>query len=127
VDAAHRAGLDRPHRTDAPERDRGGNRDGLQFGPQILLLPLTGFVADHLDRRKVLFCTQAAMGLLALGLGLLVVSGLVQLWHVYFFAFLLDARGFRFAGAADLRRRTGRGALSSERRGLNSTSFNAAG
>jgi MFS family permease len=55
---------------------------GLQFGPQILLLPLTGFVADHLDRRKVLFCTQAAMGLLALGLGLLVVTGLVQLWHV---------------------------------------------
>jgi MFS family permease len=62
---------------------------GLQFGPQILLLPLTGFVADHLDRRKVLFCTQAAMGLLALGLGLLVVTELVQLWHVYVFAFLL--------------------------------------
>ena len=62
---------------------------GLQFGPQILLLPLTGFAADHLDRRKVLFCTQAAMGLLALGLGLLVVTGLVQLWHVYVFAFLL--------------------------------------
>src|SRR5260370_29849618 len=41
---------------------------GLQFGPQILLLPLTGFAADHLDRRKLLICTQAAMGLLALGL-----------------------------------------------------------
>jgi MFS family permease len=53
---------------------------GLQFGPQILLLPLTGFAADHLDRRKLLFCTQAAMGLLALGLGLLVETGLA---HVY--------------------------------------------
>jgi MFS family permease len=62
---------------------------GLQFGPQILLLPLTGFAADHLDRRKLLVCTQAAMGLLALGLGLLVVTGLVRLWHVYVFAFLL--------------------------------------
>ena len=62
---------------------------GLQFGPQILLLPLTGFAADHLDRRKLLICTQAAMGLLALGLGLLVVTGLVRLWHVYIFAFLL--------------------------------------
>ena len=62
---------------------------GLQFGPQILLLPLTGFAADHLDRRKLLICTQAAMGLLALGLGLLVVTGLVQFWHVYVFAFLL--------------------------------------
>jgi hypothetical protein len=24
----------------------------LQFGPQVLLLPLTGFAADHLDRRS---------------------------------------------------------------------------
>src|SRR6185437_12770590 len=62
---------------------------GLQFGPQILLLPLTGYAADHLDRRKLLFCTQATMGLLALVLGLLVVTGYVQLWHVYVFAFLL--------------------------------------
>ncbi|OOG56354.1 MFS transporter [Rhodanobacter sp. C03] len=61
----------------------------LQFGPQLLMLPLTGFAADHLDRRKLLIATQAAMGLLALGLGLLTVTGLVQLWHVYVFAFLL--------------------------------------
>ncbi|WP_095201965.1 MFS transporter [Mesorhizobium carmichaelinearum] len=61
----------------------------LQFAPQILLLPWTGFAADHLDRRKLLLATQAAMGLLALGLGLLTVAGLVQLWHVYVFAFLL--------------------------------------
>ncbi len=61
----------------------------LQFGPQVLMLPLTGFAADHLDRRKLLFATQAAMGTLALGLGILTVAGLVQLWHVYVFAFLL--------------------------------------
>ena len=61
----------------------------LQFGPQLLLLPVTGFAADHLDRRKLLIATQAAMGLLALGLGLLTVTGLVQLWQVYVFAFLL--------------------------------------
>jgi MFS family permease len=61
----------------------------LQFGPQVLLLPWTGFAADHLDRRKLLFATQAAMGALALGLGLLTVAGLVQLWHVYAFAFSL--------------------------------------
>jgi MFS family permease len=61
----------------------------LQFGPHILLLPLTGFVADHYDRRKILFATQAAMGTLALVLGMLTISGLVALWHVYLFAFLL--------------------------------------
>jgi MFS family permease len=61
----------------------------LQFGPPLLLLPLSGFVADHMDRRKLLLFTQGAAGLLALGLGVLTVMGLVQLWQVYGFAFLL--------------------------------------
>ena len=61
----------------------------LQFGPQLLLLPWTGFAADHFDRRKLLMATQAAMGALALGLGLLTVTGLVRLWQVDAFAFLL--------------------------------------
>jgi MFS family permease len=61
----------------------------LQFGPQLLMLPLTGFAADHLDRRKLVVATQAIMGTLALGLGILTLSGFVQLWHVYVFAFLL--------------------------------------
>ena len=60
----------------------------LQFGPQMLMLPFSGFAADFFDRRKLLMATQAAMGLCALGLGLLTVTGLVQLWHVYVFAFL---------------------------------------
>ena len=60
----------------------------LQFGPQVLLLPITGYAADSLDRRKLLFATQAGLGLVALGLGLLIVTGVVQLWHVYAFAFL---------------------------------------
>jgi MFS family permease len=99
----------------------------LQFGPHILLLPLTGFAADHLDRRKLVFCTQAAMGLLALGLGLLIVTGLVQLWHVYIFAFLLGC-----AAAFDSpARQTFVAELVDDRHlpsavGLNSTSFNAA-
>ena len=61
----------------------------LQFGPSLLLLPLTGLAADHLDRRKVLLVTQALMGTLAMCLGLLTVFGVVQLWHVYVFALLL--------------------------------------
>jgi MFS family permease len=61
----------------------------LQFGPMLLLLPLTGYAADHLDRRKLLLVTQATMAALALGLGVLTLTGLVQLWQVYVFAFLL--------------------------------------
>jgi MFS family permease len=61
----------------------------LQFGPPIVLLPVTGWVADRFDRRKVLMTTQATMGVLGLLLGLLTVTGAVQLWHVYIFALLL--------------------------------------
>jgi MFS family permease len=61
----------------------------LQFAPQLLLLPVTGWAADRLDRRRLLMLTQGLMGLLGLGLGLLTVSGAVQLWHVYLFALAL--------------------------------------
>ena len=99
----------------------------LQFGPQVFLLPLTGFAADHLDRRKLLFATQGAMGALALGLGVLTVAGLVQLWHVYVFAFLLGCVSAFDAPA----RQTFVSELVVEADvsnavGLNSTSFNAA-
>ncbi|WP_219268672.1 MFS transporter [Pseudomonas sp. Xaverov 259] len=60
----------------------------LQFGPQLLLLPWTGFAADHYDQRKLLIFTQAVMGLLALTLGVFTITGFVQLWHVYVFGFL---------------------------------------
>jgi MFS family permease len=50
---------------------------------------LNGLAADRLDRRKLLLGTQAAMGVLALGLGILTVAGIVRLWHVYAFALLL--------------------------------------
>ena len=66
-----------------------GVTSALQFGPQLLLTPLTGLVADRFDRRKVLIATQSAMGALALGLGLLTITGVVQLWMVYAFALLL--------------------------------------
>jgi len=77
----------------------------LQFGPQLLLLPLTGFAADYFDRRRLLLATQAGMGVLALCLGLLTVSGLAQLWHVYVFAFLLGVVA-RFVQNCTLRRRS---------------------
>jgi MFS family permease len=61
---------------------------GLQYGPQLLLLPWSGYAADRFDRRRLLIATQAMMGVLALALGLLTITGLVCLWHVYVFAFL---------------------------------------
>jgi MFS family permease len=63
----------------------------LQFGPQLLLLPWTGFAADHFNQRRLLIATQASMSLLALALGVLTVTGLVELWHVCIFAFLFGS------------------------------------
>lgn len=53
----------------------------------MLLLPWTGFAADHFNQCRLLMMTQAAMGVLALAPGVLTVSGLAQLWHVDAFAF----------------------------------------
>lgn len=60
----------------------------LQFGPQALLAPVTGFAADRFDRRTLLLITQSILGLLALVLGILIVTERVQLWHVYVLAFI---------------------------------------
>ena len=61
----------------------------LQLGPQLLLAPWAGLIADTYNRRKVLLATQVSMGMLGLGLGLLVLSGSAELWHVYAFALAL--------------------------------------
>ncbi|WP_017924965.1 MFS transporter, partial [Burkholderia glumae] len=63
----------------------------LQYAPQMLLLPWTGYAADHFDQRKLLRATQALMGALAFGLGVIVVAGVARLWHVYLFALLFGS------------------------------------
>jgi MFS family permease len=99
----------------------------LQFGPQLLLLPVTGFAADHLNLRRLLIATQAALGTLALGLGILTVVGYLQLWHVYLFALLLGCVSAFDAPARQtfVAELVGEGDLSNAV-ALNSTSFNAA-
>jgi MFS family permease len=66
-----------------------GIMTGLEFGPQVLLLPWTGFAVDRFDRRKLLFATGGVIGILALALCVLTVTELIRLWHVYAFALLL--------------------------------------
>jgi MFS family permease len=100
---------------------------GLQFAPQLVLLPWTGSAADRLNQHKLLMLTHASMSVLALILGALTIAGVIRLWHVYIFAFLsgsaaaLDApvrQAFvaEMVGDADLPNAVA----------LNSTSFNAA-
>jgi MFS family permease len=66
-----------------------GITTALQFAPVLLLSPYAGLLADRVDRRKLLMATQVGQGVLAAGLGALVLSGHAQLWHVYLFALTL--------------------------------------
>ncbi|MDQ1527298.1 MAG: hypothetical protein QOG18_1911 [Microbacteriaceae bacterium] len=99
----------------------------LQFGPQLLLLPLTGLVADRFSQRKILMTTQAIMGILGLALGILTITGAVQLWEVYVFALLLGCTAAFDAPARQtfVSQLVGKNNLSNAV-ALNSASFSAA-
>lgn len=66
-----------------------GITTGLQFLPILMFGLQGGVIADRFSKRKLLIATQVAMGLLALGLGMLDMFGAVSLYDVYAFAFLL--------------------------------------
>nr|WP_308170141.1 MFS transporter [Acrocarpospora catenulata] len=61
----------------------------LQFLPMVLFGLWGGMLADRYPKRRLLVVADSLMGLLALVLGLLTVTGTVQVWHVYLMAFLL--------------------------------------
>jgi len=65
-----------------------GITTALQFLPFLLLAPWGGVIADRFPKRKVLQCTQVAMGVTAGVLAVLDLTGVVQVWHVYVLAFL---------------------------------------
>lgn len=57
-----------------------------QFLPVLLFGPYGGLVADRVDKRTLLLCTQSVLGALALVLGLLTLTGTVRLWMVFVLA-----------------------------------------
>lgn len=61
----------------------------LQFLPVMLLTPIGGILADKVDRRALIQVTQAALAVLSLALGVMALTDVLVLWHVYVFALLL--------------------------------------
>jgi MFS family permease len=61
----------------------------LQTLPVLVLGPYGGVVADRVDKRRVMIALQSAMGVQALILGLLTVTGMVQVWEIGVLAALL--------------------------------------
>ena len=61
----------------------------LQFLPILFFGPWGGVIADRYPKRKILYVTQTASGILALVLGILVATDTVELWMVGVLALLL--------------------------------------
>jgi MFS family permease len=61
----------------------------LQTLPVLILGSYGGLVADRLDKRRLMIGLQTMMGVLALSLALLTLTGLIALWQVYLLALLL--------------------------------------
>jgi MFS family permease len=62
---------------------------GLQFAPALLFSMQGGKMADRFNKRMVLIYCNIGGFISSLALGLLVVTDLIALWHVFFFAFTL--------------------------------------
>ncbi len=60
----------------------------LQFGPPLVLVAATGWVADRFDRRRILLVTQGTLMLLAITVGSLLLAGVMTLPLMFFFALL---------------------------------------
>jgi MFS family permease len=61
----------------------------IQFLPMLLFGAAGGLFADRLDKRRLLMVTQTLMALLGLLLGVLTLTGVIQLWMVYVLALLI--------------------------------------
>lgn len=104
-----------------------GITTGLQFLPMLLVTPFAGVLVDRVSKRRLLLVTQGFLGLTALALGILDLTGSATVGGVYVIALLLG-----LGAAVDTPTRqafvvemVGRDDLANAV-GLNSAAFNAA-
>ncbi|HHT41579.1 MAG TPA: MFS transporter [Actinomyces sp.] len=65
-----------------------GITTALQFLPILLFSPWAGVIVDRVNRRRLLQFTQGMNGVTSLILGVLVLTNVAELWHVYLLAFV---------------------------------------
>lgn len=77
--------------TELTDNDAGamGVTMALQFAPPLLLVGVTGWVADRFDRRRLLMLTQSVLLLLGAAIGVLILVGVMTLPLMYTFALAL--------------------------------------
>ncbi|WP_164743526.1 MFS transporter [Microbacterium sulfonylureivorans] len=99
----------------------------LQFAPPLLLVGVTGYVADRFDRRKLLVVTQSLLLVVGVVIGILLLLGVMTLPIMYAFALGLGViaafdNPARQAFVSDLVSRE----IASNAVALNAASFNGA-
>jgi len=57
----------------------------LQFGPPLFLFSITGWVADRVPRRRILFVTQSSLAIVSTLVGILVLTDVMTLPLMYVF------------------------------------------
>ena len=72
--------------------------------PWLLLAPFSGVLADRIYRKHLLLTTRTTVAVLMLIEGVLILSGLIEFWHMVVLAFLASGRLSR-----DARRASGSG------------------
>ncbi|WP_292833942.1 MFS transporter [Microbacterium sp.] len=74
--------------TQLTDNDAGamGITMALQFAPPLLLVGVTGWVADRFDRRRLLMLTQASLLTLGVTIGILILTGVMTLPLMFIFA-----------------------------------------
>ncbi|MEK7133700.1 MAG: MFS transporter [Patescibacteria group bacterium] len=58
----------------------------FRFAPILLLSPFVGLLIDSVNKRRLLYATQWVSAILALAMGVLVLTDVVQIWTLYLFA-----------------------------------------
>ena len=79
----------------------------FQFAPALVLAPISGVLADRIDKRRAIIFSQVLAMIQAITLFVITVTGVVEIWHVMVLATLLGTSHaieapFRQSFAAEL-------------------------
>lgn len=62
--------------------------NGMRALPFLLTGPLGGVIADRVNRRNLMMTTQMFLVAVTLGMGILIATGQLQIWHLFAFTLL---------------------------------------
>ena len=66
-----------------------GITTGLRTIPYLFIGPVSGVIADRIDRRRILITAQTAMATIAILFALVVAMDWIRVWHAMLFSFIM--------------------------------------